>query len=151
MERNRRHGECSNDSHFCILSVKFGSRVGQVLGFDFHRNYSVYTSTHDAPGVVSRLPAPFPPRLDGGVDFAIFYTDCVSPTIYGGQNVNLLEVFSMEAAGGKDFNKIAYKTLSKSIIDSVAIQLTDQVGRPIHFGSGMSITALLHIRQKINK
>ena len=72
----------------------------------------------------------------------------MTPTIYGVQNVNLLEVISMEASGGKDFHQIAYKTLSKSIIDSIAIKLTDQVGRPIYFGRDKSITVLLHIKQK---
>lgn len=147
VERVFRRGQCSNDGHFCRLAVKFGSRMAQVLGFDYNDMYDLYSSYVEGESGV--IPAPFPPRTDGGLDYALFYTDCVTPTIYGGQQVNLLEVFTI--AGGNDFHPIAYKKLSKSIIDSMAIQLTDQVGRPIHFGSGKSVTVLLHIRQKINK
>ncbi len=56
--------------------------------------------------------------------------------------------YCMESAGGKDFHQTVYKSLSKTIIDSIAIQLTDQIGRAIHFGRDKSITLLLHITQK---
>ncbi len=124
--------------------------MAQILGFDYHAKYNLYSSyaENDSPFI----PAPFPPRMDGGIDFALFYADCVSPpymcAIYGGQHINLLEVISMESAGGKDFHQTAYKSLSKTIIDSIAIQLADQVGRTIHFWRVKLITLLLHIRQK---
>ncbi len=138
--------QCDNNGHFCYLTAKFGSRMAQILGFDYYVKYNLYSSyaTNDSPFI----PAPFPSRMNGGIDFALFYADCVSPTIYGCQHVILLEVISMESAGGKDFHQTAYKSLSKTIIDSIAIQLADQVDRAIHFGRGKSITLLLHIRQK---
>ncbi len=120
--------------------------MAQILGFDYHAKYNLYSSYAENDSTL--IPVPFPPRIDGGIDIALFYANCVSPTIYGGQHVNLLEVISMESAGGKDFHKTAYKLLSKTIIDSIAIELVDQVGWPIHFGRGKSIILLLHIRQK---
>ena len=29
---------------------------------------------------VTYIPAPFPPRQDRGIDFSLFYSDCVTPT-----------------------------------------------------------------------
>lgn len=55
------------------------------------------------------MPAPFPPRADGGFNFADFFTDTTAPTRYGEEHVNLLE-----GVGGKYFYQIASKPLNKS-------------------------------------
>lgn len=56
----------------------------------------------------------------------MIYADCVTLTRYGGQNVNLLEVITMEAAGGRDFHQTAYKPLNKSLVDAISIEVTSK-------------------------
>ena len=143
-----RKGLCNTNNHFCKVSLRFGSRIASVLGFAYPAEYVIYAPTVPFPDNITNVPAPFPPRVDGDIDFALFFADCVSPTRYGGQSVNLLEAITMERAGGGDFHQIAYKTLSKTLLDSISIKVTDQSGRPIRFGEGKSMTVLLHVRPK---
>lgn len=144
------NGECFSDDHFCKLVIKFGSRMAEVLGFTSQDNYTVYDSStpvEEATGKVF-VPAPFLPRKDGGIDFVVIYADCVAPTRYGGQRVNILEAITMEGTGGRDFHQTTYKPLSKTYLDSIAIIVRDQKGRDIEFGRGKSLTLLVHIRPK---
>lgn len=141
-------GLCRSDDHFCRLSVKFGSRMAQCLGFEFPGEYPIYDALSPFDEEIARVPAPFLPRQDGGVDFALIYTDCVTPTLYGGQMVNLLSAVTMESTGGRDFNQIVYKPLNKKYIDSISIKVADQRGRSIHFGWEKTMVLLLHIRPK---
>lgn len=143
-----RKGLCISNNHFCKVSMRFGSRIASILGFDYPADYVIYSPTVPFDDKVTHVPAPYPPRMDGDIDFAMFFTDCVTPTRYGGQTVNLLEAITMEKTGGGDFHQIAYKQLSKSFLDTISIKVTDQNGRLIHFGRGKSMTVLLHIRPK---
>ncbi len=36
--------QCDNNGHFCYLTAKFGSRMAQILGFDYHAKYNLYSS-----------------------------------------------------------------------------------------------------------
>lgn len=137
------------DRHLRALGVRFGSRMAEVLGFEQSPKYSVYESnTHDEDGLTS-TPAPYLPRnCDGGVDYALIFADCVTPTHYGDQKVNLLEIITMESTGGGDHHHVTYKPLNKTHLDAIAIKVTDQNGRPIHFGGSHPMTVLLHIRPK---
>lgn len=143
-----RKGFCTSDDHFCTLKLKFGSRMAQCLGFVYGMTYTFYDTDSTLSQEISEIPAPFPPREDGGVDFALFYADCVAPVMYGGQMVNLLDAVTMEAAGGRDFRQLVYKSLNKTLIDSISIKVVDQKGRNITYGRGKTMTLLLHIRPK---
>lgn len=143
-----RKGTCGSNGHFCAVSFTFGSRIAQCLGFDENKRYVVYTSSDKLTEAYSRYRAPFPPRPDAGVDFAIVYTDCVTPTHYAGQLVNILEMITLEGAGDKDFHKVVYKPLNKTLIDTISIKVVDQRGRRIYFGEEQTMTALIHIRPK---
>ncbi len=56
--------QCDNNGHFCYLTAKFGSRMAQILGFDYYVKYNLYSSyaTNDSPFI----PTPFPSRMNGG-------------------------------------------------------------------------------------
>lgn len=139
----------SLDEYFHAIGFRFGSRIAQVLGFDQTPKYIVYEANAQNEDRVFNTPAPYLPReCDGGVDFALIYADCVSSTRYAGQNVSLLEIIPMGSTGGGDLHQIAYKPLSKTHLDTIAIKVTDQSGRPIHFDPRHSMTVLLHIRPK---
>lgn len=142
-------GSCVSYEHFCKLSVRFGSRMAQCLGFTYTEKYTIYDGTVPTSDEdISVIPSPFPPREDGGVDFAMVYSDCVTPTMYGGQMVNLLEALSMENSGGRDFHQITYKPLNKSLIDTISIKVLDQRGRDVNYGWDKTMVVLLHIRPK---
>ena len=141
-------GICTSDEHFCKLAVRFGSRMAQCLGYEFPAEYTIYDAIVPFADDITPVPAPFPPRQDGGVDFGLFYSDCVTPTMYGGQMVNLLAAVTMETAGGRDFHQVTYKPLNKSLIDSISIKVTDQKGRSINYGWEKTMVVLLHIRPK---
>lgn len=143
-----RKGICTSDDHFCKLSLKFGFRMAQCLGFAHTMDYTFYESDDLNVKNLTYIPAPFPPRQDGGVDFALIYADCVTPTMYGGQMVNLLDAVTMEAAGGRDFRQLVYKSLNKTFIDSISVRVLDQRGKSITYGRGKTMTLLLHIRPK---
>ena len=139
---------CPDDEgSFCTFTFKFGSRMSEILGFDRHLWYPFYGVTPSTESTVNQ-DAPYPAKADAGVDYIIFYTDCVNPTRFGGQRVNVLEVITMEGSGGRGFHQTAYKPLDKSFLDVIAIKVTDQSGRIVHFGKEKSMTVLLHIRPK---
>ena len=132
---------------FCTFTFKFGSRMSEILGFDKHLWYPFYGITTSNESTLYQ-DAPYQPKADAGVEYIMFYTDCVNPTRFGGQRVNVLEVITMESSGGRDLHRTAYKPLNKCLLDVIAIKVTDQSGRIIHFGKEKSMTVLLHIRSK---
>lgn len=139
----------SPDEHYRGLAFRFGSRIAEVLGFDQLPKYSIYESNTQNEERSSFLSAPYKSReCDGATDYALIYADCVSPTHYGGQKVNLLEIITMESSGGCDLHQITYKPLNKTHLDTIAIKVIDQKGRDIHFGDRHSMTLLLHIRPR---
>lgn len=121
--------------------------MAKSLGFDYPAEY-IFCDVMTLSEQTTHVPSLYPPRGDGGMDFALFYTECVRPTRYGGLSINLLEVLTMDGAGGRDFRQIAYESLNKHLIDSISIKVTDQNGRPTPFGRGKSLTVVLHIRPK---
>ena len=55
------------------------------MDFDFPGEYSIYDAVIPfTENSVTYIPAPFPPRQDRRIDFALFYSDGVTPTLYGG-------------------------------------------------------------------
>ena len=97
------------------------------MGIDFPGEYSIYDAVIPfTENSVTYIPAPFPTRQDVGIDFAFFYSDCVTPTMYGEQMVNLLAAVAMERAGGRHFRQVNYKSLNKTHFDTISIQVTDQ-------------------------
>ena len=137
-------GDCVSDDAFCELTLRLGSKIAEILGMMDSIEHKLFQTKM----VKHYTIAPYPPRRDGGVDFALFYTDCVSPTRFGGESVNLLEAMSMTGTGGSDLHRVNYKPLSKTYLDAIAIKVTDQVGRPIGFDSRSSMAVVLHIRSK---
>lgn len=138
-------GICFSDDHFCKMSFKLGSKLAQSLGYS-ERKYVIFTTHPTVTEKTIQVPAPFPPRTDAGVDFAIIYSDLVIPTRYAGENVNILEVLTMEGMGGRALHNIIYKPVNKALIDSISIKVTDQRGRRIVFGEEQTMTAVLHLR-----
>ena len=62
--------------------------------------------------------------------------------------VNLLAAVPMETAGGRDFRQVTYKSLNRTHLDTISIQVTDQKGRAINYAWEKTMVILLHIRPK---
>ena len=81
--------------------------MAHCMGFDSLVEYPIYDSIIPfTKNAVTYIRAPFPPRQDGGIDFALLYSDCVTSTMYGGQMVNLLAAAARETAGSRDFRQV---------------------------------------------
>lgn len=99
-----------------------GSMIAKVMGFEFPLSYRIFSTVvvyHDrATGSFMReggdsalyIPAPFRARQDAGIGYAFLYIDCVTPSLFGGQNVNLLKAITVNSYGAHDFQRTSYKT-----------------------------------------
>lgn len=62
------------------------------------------------------------------------HTDCVPPTKFRRERVNLLEAMTMVKMGGLDFQFTINKPLNKSLLDEIAITIDTQQGSLYKFG-----------------
>ena len=137
------------------ISIKFASHIACILGFDSSIRYTVYMQRF---GEESSTPSSLPvklfvqyiPRADAGNDYMYVYSDIISPSRFGNQIVNILDVIPLPGdASSKGANPITYKPVALSSIQSVAIKITNQRGKPINFeDGGNSVTCVLHIRPR---
>jgi len=142
-------GECPPDQLFCRFTIKFGTKLAEILGFLPDTEYILFSSPQirqPSTGKSVYL-APYPPKKDSGIDYVIVYCDQVAPTRFGSQMVNVLDAFTLdEYRGGK--HRIIYKPLLSTSIDEIAVKMLDQNGRKIYFEDNHSVTMVVHIRAK---
>ncbi len=151
----------NDDRIYSDISIKFASHIARILGFNPNFRYTVYfqrsgddISSSDVSEASSSSPiklfAQYVPRADAGTDYMYVYTDIISPSRFGNQLVNILDVIPLPGdSTSKGANSITYKPLSASTIESVAIKIANQRGKPIQFEDGEnSVTCVLHIRPR---
>ena len=156
----------ANSGHlYSDISIKFAPHIARILGFSKQFRYTVYfqnfgeveDAVFSSPEAI-RPPPPKPLKLyaqntsraDGGHDYMYVYCDIVSPSRFGPSNVNILDILPLPGdTSSKGSNPIAYKPLTLSTIQNIAIKITNQRGRPIKFeGGSHSVTCVLHIRPR---
>ena len=145
------------------IYINFAPHMALVLGFDPDYRYTIFhkkdeEETPSPPPPDSEFPSKPPPhkliapksvRPDSGNDYLYVYSDIISPTRFGNQIVNILDAIPLpHDSTSKGVNPIMYKPLTASNIQSVAIKITNQNGRPIYFEDGHSVTCVLHIRPR---
>ena len=154
--------ESNEDILYKDIHIDFASHIALVLGFDPDYRYSVFHKKDDdetssappASNSSSKPPsrkviAPHSVRPDSGNDYLYIYSDIVPPTRFGNQIVNILDAIPLpHDSTSKGVNPIMYKPLTASTIESVAIKITNQNGKPIYFENGHSVTCVLHIRPR---
>ena len=142
--------------------MEFSPHMAFVLGFDPAYRYSIFyqkrgeevpVSPPSTPDVLIidpvKLIAPQSARPDSGNDYLYVYSDIITPTRFGNQIVNILDAIPLpHETTSKGVNPIMYKPVATSTIQSVAIKITNQNGKPIHFEDGHSVTCVLHIRPR---
>lgn len=154
----------NSDHIYTDISIKFASHIARILGFDSKFRYTVYFQRLGEEGSISPFPdtsgnsqagpiklfAQYVPRADVGNDYMYVYSDIVSPTRFGNKLVNILDVLPLPGdTTSKGVNPVAYKPLAFSTIQSIAIKVTNQRGRPINFeDADHSVTCVLHIRPR---
>lgn len=163
-------------NHHCIkyIHMLVGDRVADILGLDSSDYYPLfrgrtkeeeeestqpitidvslstpYRTKDKKSGLDIHLTKAFFPALrQGDIQYLLIYSDLVNPSRFSGQNVNILDAYSLSDGVSKGVHPTIYKSLKPRIIDSVSIKITDQRGRPVHFDYGCPVTCLLHIRTK---
>ena len=129
---------------FINISITINKGLASILGFRSDRLYTIYSKSDNEE--VHRSSIPPSPRC--GVDYIYLYSDIIQPCNFGGQLVNILDCFTLQNGGNKGIHNSIYKNLNTSFIDQIAIKITDQNGRNIHFPEESTITCVLHIRPK---
>ena len=155
--------ESEEDTLYTDIYIYFAPHIALVLGFDPDYRYTTFhkkdeEETPSPPPPESEFPskpaphkiiAPKSVRPDSGNDYLYVYSDIISPTRFGNQITNILDALALpHDTLGKGINPIMYKPLTASHIQSVAIKITNQNGKPIYFEDGHSVTCVLHIRPR---
>lgn len=135
------------------LSVKFGSRLARLLGFDYNRKYTLVHrySPSEGTGIFYKQKGRDPPLWNGNVKHGIIYTDLVQPSRYGDTMTPVLDVFTIDndSSYTMSMGKYLYKPVSKRYIDSVSVKISDETGNPIYFDDDGCVTVVLHIRPTV--
>lgn len=125
------------DSKFKKYSIvwKFSREMSHFLGLLESSNFTE-SPIFSYPGKIS------------GPKLILVYTNIVEPSNIGSQNVNILDIHPMPEMHAKSMVDIIYKSVNRTLLDNINIQLCDQFGEPIPFKNDVVVTAILHFRTK---
>ena len=123
------------------ISMKMSGEVNKILGFHSDMEYKIYGEKKQHEILATNMYIP-----SGGLDYIYVYCDIIHPSPFGNQIVNILDCFTFQNGFNKGIHNAIYKSVRNKFIDEIAIIVTDQEGRGIHFCEGTSITCVLHIR-----
>ena len=151
----------------CHISITFAHGIARMLGFESGKPYMLFelhktfTSTRDyyygGPSPKGRalhllrfLPvnALNNPRTDGGVDYLFVYSDLCTRSRFGSHMVNILGAFAVGNSTSLGFNPTVYHQINSHKINTIAIRIADQDGKPIVFDPNHTVTVALHFRPK---
>ena len=107
------------------LDISFNEHSKKIFGFD-NDTFILY-DVHDDPEI-NRVMGNKKINLNiNHPNFILVYTDIVTPTQYGSQNISLLDVlpFGESFSNNRKNNIITYKNLNTNTIDDISIILTD--------------------------
>ena len=93
------------------------------------------------PTFITSPSLPKPPSL-----FYI-YSDIVSSSFMGGQQVNLLDVFPLKQSYAKTTNFTMYKNVSASSLDSISIKITDHNGYDPKLKDDVNVVLVVHFKR----
>ena len=127
--------------------VSFGPRIAEMLGFTANQLYLI-ASPGDAL-IRSKGRGLRPAKVDGNIQYIIVYSDIVKPTPFAGQNVNVLDIFSVGTDGNRGFHNTIYKPLKTTTISNIAIKMANQDGRSIDFSPYGVVTCTLNVRRRL--
>lgn len=82
------------------------------------------------------------------VDALYVYTDCIDPSIIGGQRIHLLDIIATKRTFRKPGSITMYKNVSKLNFNSISIKITDNKGKSIDCMDKTNVIVVLHFRKK---
>ena len=113
----------------------FGSGIMKILGL----STSSFTDK-----ITFSLKPEFPKMME----CLYIYTDIITPTSFGGENVHLLDIIPMKQMYSKNGHLTMYKNVSVSSIENISILIRDEGGYPVPFISDVGVTAILHFKTR---
>ena len=75
------------------------------------------------------------------------FSDIVTNSHFGSQQVNLLDVFPLPNAYAKSTNFTMYKSVSKQALTDISIKITDQFGKKLRLNSHSDLLIVLHFKR----
>ena len=87
------------------------------------------------------------PTLPEPASLFYIYSDVVSSSFMGGQQVNLLDVFPLKQSYAKTTNFTMYKNVSISSLDSISIKITDQNGEDPKLKDDVNVVLVIHFKR----
>jgi hypothetical protein len=123
-----------------ITSIVFSKHLAYILGF----KKQFY-------GVPKDLIAEYPYNLTAGTNSLYIYTDIIQPTIVGDTMARLLRIVNgsgkYQEFVTKAFVRPYYVPLSHSSINSIKIEIKDEMNRLVRFAFGITIVKI-HFQKK---
>ena len=90
----------------------------------------------------------FKPEFPKMMECLYIYTDIITPTSFGGENVHLLDIIPMKQMYSKNGQVTMYKNVSVSSLENISILIRDEDGYPIRFISDVGVTPILHFKTR---
>ena len=133
-----------------VPALKFSSHLNYMLGFkdpeEDGRHY--WNSLGFDNGLKI---AEYPINFNSGANSLYVYTDIIQPNIVSNKMARLLRIVNGSGEYGtyisKAYNKPYYMPVASNSLNSIEIEIKDEMGRNIKFSFGITI-ALLHFQRK---
>ena len=88
-----------------------------------------------------------PPKMPMNSYMFYIFSDIVTNSHFGSQQVNLLDVFPLPNAYAKSTNFTMYKSVSKQTLTDISIKITDQFGKKLRLSSNSDMLIVLHFKR----
>ena len=95
---------------------------------------------------------PHPCQFDANSEQMMIYTDLISFSTMGSENMPLLRTIHLDSDGypcHRQFNEIQYHRLRVQEIDHIDIHLMNTFGKPMDFREGTHSIVVLHFRHHL--
>jgi hypothetical protein len=137
-DKNRVQIETTNN-----YAISFGADLAYLLGFKIknvsEKNYGLIKDTQIGENDAS---------ITGGLNNIYVYTDIIKELTVGGVNAPLLRIVNLsmktndEGSTSKAYDELYYHPLKSSYVETINIQLRDELGELVHFDSGTVVVTL---------
>ena len=121
-------------------AISFGADLAYLLGFKIKENDSgLIKDTQIGENDAS---------VTGGLNNIYVYTDIIKELTVGGVNAPLLRIVNLslktnnEGSTSKNYDKLYYHPLNSLYVETINIQLRDEIGKLVHFDSGTVVVTL---------
>ena len=130
--------------------LRFSSHLNYMMGFKDPEALGQYLWTSHKFDNGLKI-AEYPINFNSGANSLYVYTDIIQPNIVSNKMARLLRIVNGSGEYGtyisKAYNKPYYMPVASNTLNSIEIEIKDEMGRNIKFSFGITI-ALLHFQRK---